>query len=169
MPLAALSHRPESVAPTTALAYVPEHPLLQHAREQANAQTLRYSGNITPAVAWELIEQQAAVLVDVRTAEERKFVGYVPDSLHLPWLIGTAMQTNPRFLRELEAKVPKNAVVLLLCRSGTRSVAAATAAVRAGFQHVYNILEGFEGELDEDGHRGTGNGWRFHGLRWVQD
>lgn len=169
MALAALSRRPESSIQTTALAYVPEHPLLQHAREQGKTQNLRYSGNIPPAAAWELIEQQAAVLVDVRTAEERKFVGYVPGSLHLPWLIGTAMQTNPRFARELEAKVPKNAVVLLLCRSGARSVAAAAAAVRAGFHHVYNILEGFEGELDENGHRGTHNGWRFRGLRWLQD
>jgi rhodanese-related sulfurtransferase len=152
-----------------AIAYAPEHPLLQHAREQVHTLNLPYSGNVTPAAAWELMEQQAAVLVDVRTAEERKFVGYVPGSLHLPWLIGTAMQTNPRFVRELEAKMPKNAVVLLLCRSGARSVAAATAAKRAGFQHVYNILEGFEGEIDQDGHRGSRNGWRFRGLHWVQD
>jgi rhodanese-related sulfurtransferase len=130
---------------------------------------LPYAGNVTPAAAWELVEQRAAVLVDVRTAEERKFVGYVPDSLALPWLVGTAMQTNPRFLRELAAKVPANGVALLLCRSGARSVAAATAATRAGLQHAYNILEGFEGDLDQDGHRGSRNGWRFRGLPWVQD
>jgi rhodanese-related sulfurtransferase len=169
MALAAVSRSLQSAAPAAARAYTPEHPLLQQAREQVHTLDLPYSGDITPAAACELIEQQAAVLVDVRTAEERKFVGYVPGSLHLPWLIGTAMQTNPRFLRELEAKVPKNAVVLLLCRSGARSVAAATAARRAGFQHVYNVLEGFEGELDQNGHRGSRNGWRFRGLPWVQD
>jgi rhodanese-related sulfurtransferase len=169
MALAALISRPELSIPATAMADAGEHPLLQHAREQGQMQNLRYSGNIPPATAWQLIEQQAAILVDVRTAEERKFVGYVPGSLHLPWLIGTAMQTNPRFVRELEAKAPKNAVVLLLCRSGARSEAAAAAAARAGFHHVYNVLEGFEGGLDENGHRGTRDGWRFRGLRWLQE
>jgi rhodanese-related sulfurtransferase len=109
------------------------------------------------------------LLVDVRTAEERKFVGYVPDSLHVAWQIGTAMQTNPRFLRELEAKVSKDAPVLLLCRSGARSAAAAAAATRAGFKQVYHVLEGFEGDLDETRHRGSRNGWRLRGLPWLQD
>jgi rhodanese-related sulfurtransferase len=168
MALAAVSRSPEpSVA--ASLAYAPEHLLLQQARGQGAASKLPYSGNLTPDAAWELIEQHAAVLVDVRTAEERKFVGYVPGSVHLPWLIGTAMQTNPRFLRELEAKVPKNAVALFLCRSGARSVAAATAATRAGFLHAYNILEGFEGDLDQNGHRSSRNGWRLRGLPWIQD
>lgn len=124
---------------------------------------------IKPAAAWGLIQQGAAALVDVRTAEERKFVGHVPQSLHVPWATGTAMTRNPRFVRELEAKVMKNQPVLLLCRSGKRSLLAVEAARKAGFTQIYNVLEGFEGEQDAQLQRGHQDGWRFHGLPWVQD
>ena len=110
-----------------------------------------------------------AVLVDVRTAEERKFVGHVPDTLHVPWATGTALTRNPRFVRELEAKAGKQATILLLCRSGKRSVLAAEAATQAGFTRVFNILEGFEGELNDQQQRGSQDGWRHQGLPWVQD
>lgn len=169
MPVTALSPRAGQSDSAAALRFEPDHPLLTEARKAIAPKSLPYTANIPPEAAWALFEQQAAVLIDVRTAEERKFVGYVPRSLHLPWLLGTAMQTNPRFVRELEAKVPKSAVLLLLCRSGARSASAAAAAVRAGFQHVYNVLEGFEGELDGSGHRGQRSGWRFRGLPWIQD
>jgi rhodanese-related sulfurtransferase len=124
---------------------------------------------IKPDAAWGLIQQGAAALVDVRTAEERKFVGHVPDSLHVPWATGTAMTRNPRFVRELEAKVKKHQPVLLLCRSGKRSLLAVEAARKAGFMQIYNVLEGFEGEQDAQQQRGHQDGWRFHGLPWVQD
>jgi len=164
----ALATRPGSTAPAARPVGLPEHELLQSARAQAR-ENLGYRGDLTPGDAWQLLEQQALVLVDVRTSEERKFVGYVPDSLHVPWQIGTALQTNPRFVRELEAKVSKDSVVALLCRSGGRSAAAAAAATRAGFKHVYNVVEGFEGELDAHRHRGNRSGWRFSALPWVQD
>jgi rhodanese-related sulfurtransferase len=109
------------------------------------------------------------VLVDVRTTEERKFVGHVPGSQHVAWATGTALTRNPRFVRELEVKVGKHATVLLLCRSGKRSALAAQAAATAGFTRVFNILEGFEGEIDANKQRGGKDGWRFHSLPWVQD
>jgi rhodanese-related sulfurtransferase len=109
------------------------------------------------------------VIVDVRTAEERAFVGQVPDTLHVPWATGTSLTRNPRFVRELEAKTGKSAAIVLLCRSGNRSALAAEAAAKAGFTQVFNVSEGFEGDLDETRHRGRQNGWRFHGLPWVQD
>ena len=125
---------------------------------------------MNPAVAWELFSAGDVLLVDVRTAEERKFVGHVPDSLHVPWATGTALTRNPRFVRELESKIGgKDSVVLLLCRSGKRSALAAEAAAKAGLTNVFNVLEGFEGEIDERQQRGKANGWRFHGLPWVQD
>jgi rhodanese-related sulfurtransferase len=169
MVAAALSHQPESVGSLAAPNFLPQHPLLQQSRQQAQDQALAYSGNVTPGQAWELIAEKAAVLVDVRTAEERKFVGYVPGTLSIPWQTGTSMQTNPRFLRELESKVSKDTPLLLLCRSGARSIAAARAAAKAGFQHVYSVLEGFEGEPDASRQRGHVHGWRFRGLPWVQD
>jgi rhodanese-related sulfurtransferase len=125
---------------------------------------------VPPALAWRLFSTGQALLVDVRTAEERKFVGHVPDSLHVPWATGTSLTRNPRFARELEAKIGgKEAVALLLCRSGKRSALAAEAAAKAGLVHVFNVLEGFEGELDAQQQRGKFDGWRFHGLPWVQD
>jgi rhodanese-related sulfurtransferase len=86
------------------------------------------------------------------------------------WASGTSLTRNPRFVRELEARVGgKDAVVLLLCRSGKRSALAAQAAAKSGFTQVFNVLEGFEGEIDAQGHRGGSDGWRFRGLPWVQD
>ena len=109
-----------------------------------------------------------AVIVDVRTFEERRFVGFVPETQHVVWASGTGMVRNPRFLRDLEAKVSKDAVVLFLCRSGKRSAAAAADATKAGWKHAFNILEGFEGELNNSQRRGTVGGWRHRGLPWLQ-
>jgi len=135
----------------------------------AQARGLPYAGGIPPELAWSLVSAGEARLVDVRSAEERKFVGHVPESLHVPWATGTSLTRNPRFVRELEAKVGKEARVLLLCRSGKRSALAAEAATKAGFTQVFNVLEGFEGEIDAQQHRGGQDGWRFHQLPWVQD
>ena len=144
--------------------------VLNLARTQAQAQGLPYAGIVSAQDAWQLVQAGKAVLVDVRTHEERTFVGYVPASLHVAWATGTSMNRNPRFTRELEAKVGgKDAVVVLLCRSGKRSAAAAEAAAKAGFTHVYNIAQGFEGDLDEQQQRGHSGGWRWHALPWLQD
>ena len=142
---------------------------LNAVRKVALATALPYAGGVPPKLAWALVEAGEAVLVDVRTTEERKFVGHVPGSLHVAWASGTAMTRNPRFVRELEAKTAKEATVLLLCRSGKRSDLAAEAAAKAGFTNVFNVLEGFEGEIDEQRHRGSLGGWRAHDLPWVQD
>lgn len=146
---------------------------LERAQAAARERDLPFAGGVTPPVAWTLIQAGEAVLVDVRSSEERHFVGHVPESLHVPWATGTALTRNPRFVRELEARLArdggKEAVVLLLCRSGKRSALAAEAATRAGFRHAFNVLEGFEGEIDAARHRGGVDGWRFHALPWVQD
>lgn len=144
-------------------------PILAAARERASRDQLPYAGSVTPQEAWALVSADQALFVDVRTGEERKFVGHVPGTLHVAWMTGTSLIRNPRFVKELEAKTGKDEVVLLLCRSGKRSAAAAEAATKAGFRHVFNVLEGFEGDLDEQQRRGDFNGWRFAGLPWVQD
>lgn len=126
--------------------------------------------SVSPQEAWALFSAGKALLVDVRTPEELKFVGQVPGSLNVPWATGTSLTRNPRFARELEARLKdKHQRVLLLCRSGKRSALALEVAVKAGFTQVSNIREGFEGELDAQGQRGHQNGWRFHGLPWAQD
>ena len=144
-------------------------PVLERARQVAEAQQLPYAGSVLPHDAWALFQSGEAVLIDVRSAEERKFVGHVPGTAHVAWMTGLSLSRNPRFVKELEAKAGKEDVVLLLCRSGKRSAAAAEAAAKAGFGNVFNILEGFEGDLDEEQRRGAFNGWRHAGLPWVQD
>jgi rhodanese-related sulfurtransferase len=119
---------------------------LEQARAGAAEGNLPYAGGVAPQKAWELVQSGQAVLVDVRSGEERKFVGHVPGSQHVAWATGTALTRNPRFVRELEAKLAK-----------------------AGFTNVFNVLEGFEGEIDAQLHRGGSDGWRFHKLPWVQD
>jgi rhodanese-related sulfurtransferase len=90
--------------------------------------------------------------------------------VHVPWASGTALTRNPRFARELEARVGgKDKLVLLLCRSGKRSALAAEAAAKAGLAFAFSVLEGFEGDLDHRQQRGHLNGWRQRGLPWVQD
>jgi rhodanese-related sulfurtransferase len=145
-------------------------PALEHAHAEAIAHGLPYAGSISPPEAWDLALNGQAVLVDVRSNEERVFVGYIPGSVHIPWASGTALNRNPRFARELDAKLGgKDKIVLLLCRSGKRSALAAEAATKAGAPLVFNILEGFEGDLDDHQQRGHVNGWRLRGLPWVQD
>lgn len=142
---------------------------LESVRAVALATGLSYAGGVPPRLAFDLLSAGVAQLVDVRTAEERKFVGHVPGSLHVAWASGTSLTRNPRFVRELEARVGKTATILLLCRSGKRSALAAEAAAKAGFTRVFNVLEGFEGEIDAQQHRGDSDGWRLHGLPWIQD
>lgn len=137
---------------------------------------MSYAGDIGPQQAWELLaENPDAVLVDVRTEAEWKFVG-VPDTssvakptLLVEWVDSTGAR-NTGFLDQLRTALgnrPADAPVLFLCRSGQRSAHAADVATAAGIAPSYNISDGFEGPLDEFGHRG-GTGWRALGLPWRQ-
>jgi rhodanese-related sulfurtransferase len=125
---------------------------------------LTYAGAVTPPEAWMLVQKQIAALIDVRTAPEFKFVGHVPGTANVEWH-GKDEAPLARFLADLRQNVPADAVVLLICRSGVRSHAAAAAADAA----FYNVLEGFEGQIDATRQRGKVNGWRHAGLPWVQD
>jgi rhodanese-related sulfurtransferase len=145
----------------------PESIFARAARRGAEAH-LDYAGAVTPPEAWVLVQQQAATLVDVRTPPECKFVGRVPGTSNVEWQ-GAAGPARQAFVQQLRAVARAEAPLLLLCRSGVRSHAAALAATEAGFREVYNILEGFEGQIDDHQQRGRVNGWRFHALPWVQD
>jgi glyoxylase-like metal-dependent hydrolase (beta-lactamase superfamily II)/rhodanese-related sulfurtransferase len=128
-----------------------------------------YAGDIAPTLAWDWVQQGRAVLVDVRTDAEREWVGYVPGAVPLAWKQWPGMQPNPGFddgVRALLAQAGKP--LLMLCRSGARSIAAARRATELGAT-AYNILEGFEGDLDAHGHRGQLGGWRHRGLPWRQN
>lgn len=126
-----------------------------------------YAGDVTPEQAAQWMASGEGVLVDVRSDAEREWVGYVPGAVGLAWKQWPGMALNPVFDEGLRAAMPAGAKALMLCRSGVRSIAAARRATELGIE-AYNILEGFEGDADADGHRGRKGGWRFRGLPWKQ-
>ena len=140
------------------------------AHERARQARLPYFGAVLPGDAYALMKgAPGARLIDVRTRPEWDYVGHVPDSSLLEWNVYPDGSRNPEFLVQLRSKAPDpEAPVLFLCRSGVRSDGAARIAAAAGYSKAFNILEGFEGDKDADGHRGTLGGWRKAGLPWVQ-
>ena len=126
-----------------------------------------YAGDISPHQAFEWWQRGEAALVDIRSDAEREWVGFVPGALAVAWKQWPGMTMNSNFDPALLAAVPPDKKVLLLCRSGVRSIAAARRATELGLE-AYNILEGFEGDANEDGQRGHKGGWRYHGLPWRQ-
>lgn len=134
-----------------------------------------YAGDLTTTEAWDLLTSDPqAVLVDVRTDAEWRYVG-VPDlrdlgrqAVLVEWVSYPSGQQNARFLDQLaDAGLTPDRPVVFLCRSGQRSIGAAQAATAAGYGPAYNVLDGFEGATGPDGHRGH-TGWRADGLPWVQ-
>jgi rhodanese-related sulfurtransferase len=144
--------------------------ILARAKERGKAMRLPYAGALLPAEAHALLQQlPASKLVDVRTQAEWEYVGHIPNTVLIEWNTYPNGQRNPDFLNELQAQVAKSdAPVMFLCRSGARSHHAAQAATQAGYPNSYNILEGFEGDKDANGHRNTVGGWRIAGLPWIQ-
>jgi sulfur dioxygenase len=126
-----------------------------------------YAGDVSPQLAYEWMRSGKALLIDIRTDAERAWVGYIPGAPSLEWKHWPGMAVNAQFGERLKAIAPVGSSVTLLCRSGIRSVAAAQCAQQLGYQ-AYNILEGFEGDPDNQSHRGRLGGWRFHGLPWTQ-
>jgi rhodanese-related sulfurtransferase len=143
--------------------------ILSLARTRSEALGRPYQGELTPQEACELLQlAPGAKIVDVRTRAEWDWVGRVPDAVEIEWNQYPGGVRNPNFLAELKRQVDPQAPVMFLCRSGARSVAAATAATEAGYGNCHNILEGFEGDKDANGHRNTVGGWRKAGLPWIQ-
>lgn len=133
--------------------------------------------DLSPIAAYDLLQTtHHSMLVDIRSAMEYLFVGHPVGAVHIAWIDEPDWDINPHFANEIEQLLtsrfkempPKEAQVILICRSGKRSRDAANVLLEAGFQHVMHIDEGFEGERDADHHRGTLGGWRFHGLPWEQ-
>ena len=143
--------------------------ILNRSRARDQHSNLPYTGAMLPVEAFELSQaREDAVIVDVRTRAERDYVGRIPGSVEIEWQTYPGGVSNPQFLEQLQQVVPKTSAVLFICRSGARSHAAATAAKGAGYAECFNVLEGFEGDKDSQGHRNSLNGWRFAGLPWVQ-
>ena len=133
---------------------------------------------ISSQQAWEILEGDSqAVLLDVRTTMEYEYVGHPLNALHIPWKDAPDWSVDAEFVNKIrEALIkrtdadqdPESLPILAICRSGKRSQAAAEELVQQGFNNLYNIEDGFEGDLDNNGHRNTINGWRFTSLPWEQ-
>lgn len=139
----------------------------QHADESKPRPAIGYAGDVTPQLAYDWWQKGEAVLLDVRSDAEREWVGFIPGAVSLAWKQWPGMVPNASFDDGVKAAVPPGKKAVLLCRSGARSAAAARRATEFGIE-AYNILEGFEGDPDENAHRGTRGGWRVRGLPWRQ-
>lgn len=138
--------------------------------------------SIHPKDAWQLLQDNPkAVLIDIRSTMEFLFIGHAKGAIHIPWINEPDWKINPHFAAEVrkvllggviddpdEGIALEGAPILLICRSGRRSLEAGKLLVKEGVNNVYNVTEGFEGELDSEHHRSTLGGWRFHQLPWEQ-
>ncbi len=133
---------------------------------------------LEPRQAWQLIQDDPrAMLIDVRSNMEFLFVGHPKGAVHIPWIDEPDWEVNPHFVRQVRELMLGGVIcgntegcapILLICRSGKRSLEAGRALTEKGFRDVFNIADGFEGELDDEHHRSSTGGWRFEGLPWEQ-
>jgi rhodanese-related sulfurtransferase len=127
--------------------------------------------HLTPKEAAQFLhDNPSALFIDCRSEIEFLFVGHPAGATHISWNDGPDWDINPHFLGEVKmlAGHSGDRPVVLICRSGNRSVDAGKLLEEAGFTKVFNVLHGFEGELDDNHHRGATNGWRCDGLPWEQ-
>jgi len=133
---------------------------------------------LSPRQAWQMIQDDPrSLLVDIRSSMEYLFVGHPAGAVHVPWIDEPEWTVNPDFVAEIRKLLLGGVVceadtgcapVILICRSGKRSLEAGRALLQAGLKNIFHVDEGFEGELDEHHHRSTLGGWRFHELPWEQ-
>lgn len=143
--------------------------ILALAAQRGRQSSLPYAGEVTPREAYRLFSAHGAKIIDVRSIFENAYIGRIPGSTLIVWKHWPGARLNENFLAELREHCEIDDIVLFLCRSGVRSHATATAAAAAGFDLAHNIVEGFEGDLDQQSQRGNLGGWRKSGLPWVQD
>ncbi len=135
---------------------------------------------LTPHEAQKILQENPrAVLVDIRSSMEFLFVGHPVGAVHIPWIDEPDWDVNPDFVTDIRKLLLGGVVcdseeelqcapVILICRSGKRSLQAGKALLDAGMKDVYHVDDGFEGDLNEHHQRSTLNGWRFEGLPWEQ-
>jgi rhodanese-related sulfurtransferase len=128
--------------------------------------------HLTPTESWDFLQAHPqAVFVDVRMEIEYMYVGHPPRTVNIPWYEYPDMTPDPAdFARQVEREAggDKSRPVVLICRSAKRTIPAGETLEGLGFTNVINVLEGFEGDLNDNMHRGTKGGWRHAGLPWEQ-
>jgi len=136
---------------------------------------MSYKRNLLPKMAVEKLQNNPqALFVDVRSKAEYKYVGYPENSILIPWIDDPDWEPNPvvfsdSVMQELDGRENLlNTEIILICRSGYRSNEALKCLENKGFTQVSHVASGFEGDLDENDHRGNLNGWRHDGMPWSQ-
>lgn len=134
--------------------------------------------NLSPEQTQKLIQDDPrTILVDIRSSMEFLFVGHPVGAVHVAWIDEPDWVVNPNFVTDIRKLVLGGAVcslddgcaaVVLICRSGKRSLEAGNLLLKEGFTKVFHVEEGFEGELDDNHQRSSVGGWRFRGLPWEQ-
>ncbi len=133
--------------------------------------------SISPETAYKMqLEQSNSLLIDVRSSMEFLFVGHPKGAVHIPWIDEPDWDINPNFTTEIRQLVlggvrsdsDKTPAIILICRSGNRSHEAGQLLLSSGLSNIFNVDEGFEGELNDKHQRSTIGGWRFHNLPWEQ-
>jgi len=133
--------------------------------------------HLTPEEAFDILQDvPSALLIDIRSNMEFLFVGHPEGALHVPWIDEPDWDVNPNFVKEVRQLMLGGVCdqgegtppIILICRSGKRSVDAGNVLLDAGFHNVCHIDEGFEGDRDNEHHRSSIGGWRFRGLPWQQ-
>jgi rhodanese-related sulfurtransferase len=145
--------------------------ILSSAQERARTTQLPYEGTLTPSEALEVLQlAPGSRLIDVRSRAELDLVGKIPGAVEIEWMTYPGWHPNPHFLTQLKQQVDAEALTLFICRNGQRSHKAAEAATLNGYRDCYNVLEGFEGDLDrQTNQRGKLGGWKTHRLPWIQN
>ena len=131
--------------------------IFKRAAERGRQMGLPYAGAVTPTEAHRLQQANAATLVDVRTEPEYRQVGHVPGTSRVEWPRGGSESALVAFVEKMRESYEPSQPLLLICRSGQRSHFAAHVLTHQGFEHAYNVLEGFEGPA-------PGMGWQAAGL-----
>lgn len=134
-------------------------------------------GEVNPLEAGKILqENEDAVILDVRSTMEYAYVGHVPGSVLVPLKEPPLWEDDPGFMDKVDRalreqypdKEPRDLTLLVLCRSGARSMMAGQMLASVGYGQVFNVAEGFEGDKDARHQRSSINGWRYHGLPWMQ-
>ncbi len=130
-------------------------------------------GHLDSLETWVFLkENPEAKLIDIRSSMEFLFIGHPTDSIHIAWMEDPDWEINPNFIKEInqiqKASTNNNCPIVMICRSGNRSEKAGIQLLEAGLTNIYHVSDGFEGDRDDNNHRGTLNGWRFHELPWEQ-
>jgi len=145
--------------------------ILTSAQQRAKTAQLPYEGALTSDEAAEVLQlAPGSRLIDVRSRAELDLVGKIPGTVEIEWMTYPGWHPNPNFMTQLKQQVDREALTLFICRNGLRSHKAAVAATLGGYRDCYNVLDGFEGDLDKQtNQRGKLGGWKYNGLPWFQN